>query len=89
MKEAAYRILAGCSELVVDLQIDEVSALFVQGLHDEHSVEVRIFGIISYYIPDNAAIGSIRCSPRIDRLPEHRWLHRYIFTLFLFDVLNA
>lgn len=39
-RESAYRIFAGCPNLVMDLQTDAVLAVFQRGLQDGYSVEV-------------------------------------------------
>jgi hypothetical protein len=41
-RESAYRIFAGCPNLVMDLQIDAVLGVFQRGLQDQESIEVRI-----------------------------------------------
>ena len=41
LREAAFRVFAGCPNLVVDLQTDAVLAVFQRGLQDAFSVEVR------------------------------------------------
>lgn len=42
-REAAYRVFSGCPNLVMDLQPGVVLRIFQQGLHDQESVEVRLF----------------------------------------------
>lgn len=41
LRESAFRVFAGCPNLVVDLQTDAVLAVFQRGLQDAFSVEVR------------------------------------------------
>jgi hypothetical protein len=40
LRESAYRVFAGCPNLVMDLQTDAVLAVFQRGLQDRYSVEV-------------------------------------------------
>jgi importin-5 len=40
MREAAYRVFAGCPNLVMDLQVEAVVAVFQRGLADAESVQV-------------------------------------------------
>jgi hypothetical protein len=42
LRESAYRIFAGCPNLVMDLQIDAVLGVFQRGLQDQESIEVRL-----------------------------------------------
>lgn len=41
MRESAYRIFAGCPNLVMDLQTDAVLGVFQKGLQDPWSIDVR------------------------------------------------
>ncbi|RDB16214.1 Importin subunit beta-3 [Hypsizygus marmoreus] len=41
LKDSAYRVFAGCPNLVMDLQTDVVLGVFQKGLQDPDSVEVR------------------------------------------------
>ncbi|KAF9521782.1 armadillo-type protein [Crepidotus variabilis] len=41
LRETAYRVFAGCPNLVMDLQVDAVLGVFQRGLQDQESVEVR------------------------------------------------
>ncbi|PPQ86212.1 hypothetical protein CVT25_006892 [Psilocybe cyanescens] len=41
LRESAYRIFAGCPNLVMDLQIDAVLGVFQRGLQDPEDIEVR------------------------------------------------
>ncbi|KAJ8091013.1 importin subunit beta-3 [Marasmius tenuissimus] len=41
LRESAFRVFAGCPNLVMDLQTDAVLRVFSQGLKDEESIEVR------------------------------------------------
>ncbi|KDR69484.1 hypothetical protein GALMADRAFT_128597 [Galerina marginata CBS 339.88] len=41
LRESAYRVFAGCPNLVMDLQIDAVLGVFQRGLQDQESIEVR------------------------------------------------
>lgn len=40
LRESAYRIFAGCPNLVMDLQIDAVLGVFQRGLQDPEDIEV-------------------------------------------------
>jgi len=40
LREIAYRIFAGCPNLVMDLQVDAVLSVFQRGLQDCESIEV-------------------------------------------------
>lgn len=40
-RESAFRVFAGCPNLVMDLQIDAVLGVFQRGLKDQESIEVR------------------------------------------------
>ncbi|KAL0577237.1 importin subunit beta-3 [Marasmius crinis-equi] len=41
LRESAFRVFAGCPNLVMDLQTDAVLSVFSRGLKDEESIEVR------------------------------------------------
>jgi importin-5 len=45
LRESAYRVFAGCPNLVMDLQTDAVLTVFQRGLQDGYSVEVHFFGL--------------------------------------------
>jgi hypothetical protein len=51
LRECAYRVLAGCPNLVMDLHADAVLATFQRGLQDGHSIEVfhEVFPITTSY----------------------------------------
>lgn len=40
LRESAYRVFAGCPNLVMDLQTDAVLGVFQRGLQDGYSIEV-------------------------------------------------
>ena len=42
LRESAYRVFAGCPNLVMDLQTDTVLTVFERGLQDGYSVEVSL-----------------------------------------------
>jgi importin-5 len=42
LREAAYRIFAGCPNLVMDLQTDAVLGVFQRGLQDSQSIDVSV-----------------------------------------------
>lgn len=48
-RECAFRVFAGCPNLVMDLQIDAVLGVFQRGLKDQESVEVRIAKLFSCF----------------------------------------
>lgn len=41
LRESAYRVFAGCPNLVMDLQTDAVLGVFQRGLQDVESIDVR------------------------------------------------
>jgi hypothetical protein len=41
LRESAYRVFAGCPNLVMDLQTDAVLGVFQRGLQDSESIDVR------------------------------------------------
>jgi hypothetical protein len=48
LRESAYRVFAGCPNLVMDLQTDAVLTVFQRGLQDGYSVEVRLINLSSF-----------------------------------------
>ncbi len=42
-REAAFRVFAGCPNLIMDLQTDAIFAILQKGLQDQQSTEVSIF----------------------------------------------
>jgi hypothetical protein len=46
LRESAYRVFTGCPNLVMDLQMDAVLAVFQRWLQDRYSIEVG-FAIFS------------------------------------------
>ncbi|KAJ3516850.1 hypothetical protein NMY22_g14107 [Coprinellus aureogranulatus] len=48
LRESAYRVFAGCPNLVMDLQTDAVLQVFQRGLKDGESVEVRFVSVPLY-----------------------------------------
>ena len=40
LRETAYRVFAGCPNLVMDLQVDAVLSVFQRGLQDQENIEV-------------------------------------------------
>lgn len=69
MRENAYRVFAGCPNLVMDLQTDAVLGVFQRGLLDSFSVEVRIL-ILWFYQLLITSTGSTCCFARICCLPH-------------------
>ncbi|TFK68992.1 ARM repeat-containing protein [Pluteus cervinus] len=47
MRESAYRLFAGCPNLVMDLQTDAVIGVFQRGLQDAFSIDVRHASLIA------------------------------------------
>ena len=41
-REAAFRVFAGCPNLIIDLQTDAVVAILQKGLQDPQSTEVSL-----------------------------------------------
>lgn len=68
MRENAYRVFAGCPNLVMDLQTDAVLGVFQRGLLDNFSIEVCAYTVIKHQLIKR--IGSTRCSPRLCGLPH-------------------
>jgi hypothetical protein len=48
--ESAYRVFAGCPNLVMDLQTDAVLAVFQRGLQDRYIVEVRFTAVFVVHL---------------------------------------
>lgn len=49
MRESAYRVFAGCPNLVMDLQTDAVLQVFQKGLQDSESIEVRSCCLFTWF----------------------------------------
>ncbi|KAJ3715385.1 armadillo-type protein [Lentinula raphanica] len=47
LRESAYRVFAGCPNLVMDLQTDAVLGVLGKGLRDEHSIDVRYAALLA------------------------------------------
>lgn len=84
-RECAFRIFAGCPNLVMDLQIDAVLGVFQRGLKDQESVEVNhtFFYLtnVSLNIPGSPC--STHCCSRISlgcRCDSTRAIHFPAFT---------
>jgi hypothetical protein len=46
-RQAAFRVIAGCPDLVMDLEIDTVLVILQRGLQDQYSIEVwRIIEVV-------------------------------------------
>ncbi|KAF8161678.1 armadillo-type protein [Crassisporium funariophilum] len=75
MRESAYRIFAGCPNLVMDLQVEAVLGVFQRGLQDPWSVEVRhaaLLASVAYLSsaePGQLQIAAPLMSPMLDTLP--------------------
>ncbi|KAJ3506180.1 hypothetical protein NLJ89_g7010 [Agrocybe chaxingu] len=75
LRETAYRIFAGCPNLVMDLQVDAVLGVFQRGLQDPESIEVRqaaLLASVAYLSTADAGQLSQSISllgPMLDTLP--------------------
>ncbi|KAF9472591.1 ARM repeat-containing protein [Pholiota conissans] len=75
-RESAFRVFAGCPNLVMDLQIDAVLAVFQRGLKDPASVEVRhaallaAVNFLSSADPTQLAQSISLLSPMLDTLAD-------------------
>jgi hypothetical protein len=69
LRECAYKVLAGCPNLVMDLHTDAVLATFQRGLQDGHSIEVcrKVFLTIPF---NDEYIGPTCRSSRLSRLSD-------------------
>ncbi|KAJ3992683.1 armadillo-type protein [Lentinula boryana] len=47
LRESAYRVFAGCPNLVMDLQTDAVLGVLGKGLRDEQSIDVRYAALLA------------------------------------------
>ena len=43
LRQSAFRVFAGCPNLVMDLQTDAVLGVLGRGLQDQYSIEVKRF----------------------------------------------
>jgi hypothetical protein len=50
LRESAYRVFAGCPNLVMDLQTDAVLAVFQGGFQDRYSVEVHFTAVFVVHL---------------------------------------
>lgn len=67
LRESAFRVFAGCPNLVMDLQTDTVLGVFQRGLQDTESVQVHSFDFFlsGIYISFNfMGLGPPCCSSR-------------------------
>ncbi|KAJ7016005.1 armadillo-type protein [Mycena alexandri] len=55
LRESAYRVFAGCPNLVMDLQTDAVLGVFQRGLQDVESIDVKQAALLSAVAYLNAA----------------------------------
>ncbi|KAJ7666061.1 armadillo-type protein [Mycena polygramma] len=55
LRESAYRVFAGCPNLVMDLQTDAVLGVFQRGLQDVESIDVKQASLLSSVAYLNAA----------------------------------
>lgn len=76
LRESAYRVFAGCPNLVMDLQTDAVLGVFQRGLQDGYSIEVRhaaLLASVSYLSSTDPGQLSLSLSlmyPMLDTLPS-------------------
>ncbi|TFY78196.1 hypothetical protein EWM64_g5813 [Hericium alpestre] len=88
-RESAYRVFAGCPNLVMDLQTDAVLGVLQKGLQDPESVEVRhaaLRAAVSYLTscdPHQLAQSLSLMYPMLETLPSlpHSQLPRFLNTL--------
>ncbi|KAI0046306.1 ARM repeat-containing protein [Auriscalpium vulgare] len=88
-RESAYRVFAGCPNLVMDLQTDAVLRVLQKGLQDPQSVEVRHAALrasVSYLTscdPHQAAQSLSLMYPMLETLPPlpHSHLPKFLNTL--------
>ncbi|KAK7023689.1 importin subunit beta-3 [Paramarasmius palmivorus] len=75
LRESAFRVFAGCPNLVMDLQTDAVLGVFQRGLQDAESIEVRyaaLLASIAYLTaadPNQLAQSLSLMYPLLDTLP--------------------
>lgn len=69
LRESAYRVFAGCPNLVMDLQTDAVLIVSQWGLQDGYSVEARFSSLSLYNVLLTVKI-SAWCSSRISHLSD-------------------
>ncbi|KAI0253631.1 armadillo-type protein [Lactifluus subvellereus] len=88
-RECAFRIFAGCPNLVMDLQTDAVLRVLQEGLQDRQSIEVRHAALrasVSYFTScdqHQVAQSLSLMYPMLDTLPSlsHAHLPRFLITL--------
>ncbi|TFK45223.1 ARM repeat-containing protein [Heliocybe sulcata] len=75
-REGAYRVLAGCPNLILDLEVPTVVSLLQKGLQDSQSVEVRLASLtasttyLSSVEPHQLAQSLSLMYPILDTLPS-------------------
>lgn len=73
LRETAYRVFAGCPNLVMDLQVDAVLGVLQRGLQDSENIEVCACMSTSLSFSNGLTMaGSTRCSTCISVLPIRR-----------------
>ncbi|KAA1478264.1 ARM repeat-containing protein [Dentipellis sp. KUC8613] len=96
-RESAYRVFAGCSNLVMDLQTDAVLTVLQKGLQDPESIEVRLAGLraaVAYLTSCDAHQAAQSLSlmyPMLETLPAlpHSQLPAFLNTLTPLATSNA
>jgi hypothetical protein len=69
LRESAYRVFAGCPNLVMDLQTDAVLGVFQRGLQDGYSVEVCL--LLPLTLLRNLTSSYNRCGTQHSWPPSH------------------
>ncbi|KAF4620286.1 hypothetical protein D9613_001263 [Agrocybe pediades] len=76
LRESAYRVFAGCPNLVMDLQLDAVLGVFQRGLQDQESIEVRYAALeasvafLTACDSNQLALSVSLLSPMLETLPQ-------------------
>ncbi|KAF9554626.1 ARM repeat-containing protein [Agrocybe pediades] len=76
LRESAYRVFAGCPNLVMDLQLDAVLGVFQRGLQDQESIEVRYAALeasvafLTACDSNQLALSVSLLSPMLEALPQ-------------------
>jgi hypothetical protein len=60
-RQAAFRVIAGCPDLVIDLEIDTVVVILQRGLQDQYSIEVWRINEVVIGFTDKISLGTARC----------------------------
>jgi len=88
MRENAYRVFAGCPNLVMDLQTDAVLGVFQKGLQDSQSIEVSVKSLPHATDSFDSPTGPSCCAPSRRILP-HRLRSTTTLSITLPPLPNA